>query len=369
MMLKLSRPVAITMWDFSWLERRWPGGGYEDWGRALDELAERGYDAVRIDAYPHLISWAAGEESELLPTWHFLDWGSPMKCDVGPLPALTEFIAACASREIRVGLSSWFREDRRNLRMRITDPSVHARIWVETLDVIRGAGLLDSILFVDLCNEWPGDRWAPFFVNDPPTDAWNGNTEKSRDWMKRAAAIVRREYPGIPLTFSFWPDVFAEEPADNSYLDFFEPHIWLSQQGGFYRHVGYSFEPFDIKGMENVAAHAAAVYQSGKAHWLELLAAAIDRHAFYSGRTGRGLVTTECWGPVDYKDGPRLDWGWVKECCEFGVERAAASGRWLGIATSNFCGPQFCGMWRDVGWHQRLTSLIKAAVPADELRP
>ena len=24
-------PRAITMWDFSWLERRWPGAGYEDW--------------------------------------------------------------------------------------------------------------------------------------------------------------------------------------------------------------------------------------------------------------------------------------------------------------------------------------------------
>lgn len=22
-------PRAITMWDFSWLERRWPGAGYE----------------------------------------------------------------------------------------------------------------------------------------------------------------------------------------------------------------------------------------------------------------------------------------------------------------------------------------------------
>ena len=52
--LSLDRPCAITMWDFSWLERRWPGAGYEDWDRALDELAERGYDAVRIDAYPHL---------------------------------------------------------------------------------------------------------------------------------------------------------------------------------------------------------------------------------------------------------------------------------------------------------------------------
>jgi len=44
------------MWDFSWLERRWPGAGYEDWDKVLDELAERGYNAVRIDAYPHLIA-------------------------------------------------------------------------------------------------------------------------------------------------------------------------------------------------------------------------------------------------------------------------------------------------------------------------
>ncbi|MDR1800091.1 MAG: hypothetical protein LBR19_09490, partial [Bifidobacteriaceae bacterium] len=26
------------MWDFSWLERRWPGGGYEDWDEALGAL-------------------------------------------------------------------------------------------------------------------------------------------------------------------------------------------------------------------------------------------------------------------------------------------------------------------------------------------
>ena len=35
---KIAYPLAITMWDFSWLERRWPGAGYEDWDVALDEL-------------------------------------------------------------------------------------------------------------------------------------------------------------------------------------------------------------------------------------------------------------------------------------------------------------------------------------------
>ncbi|MBM4057303.1 MAG: cellulase, partial [Planctomycetes bacterium] len=54
--LRLPHPVGIAMWDFSWLERRWPGAGYEDWDVAVGELADRGYEAVRIDAYPHLIS-------------------------------------------------------------------------------------------------------------------------------------------------------------------------------------------------------------------------------------------------------------------------------------------------------------------------
>ena len=52
------------------------------------------------------------------------------------------------------------------------------------------------------------------------------------------------------------------------------------------------------------------------------------------------------------------DWGWVKELCAHGVEEAVKTGRWTGIATSNFCGPQFTGMWRDVDWHQRLTKRI-----------
>ena len=55
------------------------------------------------------------------------------------------------------------------------------------------------------------------------------------------------------------------------------------------------------------------------------------------------------------------DWGWVKELCEVGVGAAAATGRWAALCTSNFCGPQFHGMWRDVAWHQRLTRIIRAS--------
>jgi hypothetical protein len=48
-------------------------------------------------------------------------------------------------------------------------------------------------------------------------------------------------------------------------------------------------------------------------------------------------------------------------CAALGTEEAAATGRWLAIATSNFCGPQFAGMWRDIGWHRHLTGTIHSS--------
>jgi len=51
-----------------------------------------------------------------------------------------------------------------------------------------------------------------------------------------------------------------------------------------------------------------------------------------------------------------------------GAETASDSGRWLGLATSNFCGPQFDGMWRDVRWHREMTAIIRSGTIAADLR-
>jgi hypothetical protein len=352
---RLARPLAITMWDFSWLERRWPGAGYEDWDQALAELRTRGYDAVRIDAYPHLIAAGADRTWELLPCWNQQDWGSPALNRVRVQPALNDFIAACARHGLLVGLSTWFREDRDRTRMRIASPEDLGRIWVAALDSIP-ATARKQLLYVDLCNEWPLDVWAPFY----PKGTLRTSPEGVR-WMREAIAAVRAAHPGLSYTFSFTSEYDSWREQDVSMLDFLEPHLWMTHFTDFYEKVGYHYERFESKGYENLVQHAERLYRERPQHWQDGLKKGIALLADWSRLSRKALITTECWSLVDYKDWPLLSWGWLKELCEIGVREASASGRWAAMATSNFCGPQFRGMWRDVEWHRRQTDVIHRA--------
>ena len=158
-----------------------------------------------------------------------------------------------------------------------------------------------------------------------------------------------------------------EKLADCSFLDLYEHHIWMAQQNGgeFYKLVGYGYNRFSPDDYKNVVKNAERVYRERPEYWQKLLTDKIELMASVARKNRRPLVTTECWGLVDYKDWPLLKWDWVKDLCELGTITAARTGMWVGVATSNFCGPQFAGMWRDVEWHKRLTSIIRSS-PLDE---
>jgi hypothetical protein len=366
---RAKRPRAITMWEFSWIERRWSGAGYEDWDRALDELRDRGYDAVRIDPFPHLLAADPHKTWTLLPEWSVQDWGSPDVNRIVLLPALFEFLQKCRQRGIKVGLSTWYRKDQDDTRLKITSPEIHATQWIRTLDFIAEAGLLDDILYVDLCNEWPGEDWAPFAPGHITYGQWDNPA--SVEWMHKAIALVREKYADLPLFFSVATgNMQSFLTQDLHDFDLLDPHIWMTQGNGgeFYKLTGYNYERFDGKGYTNLSLKADDTYRARPGYWQGLLTSQIDAFAEVSAKIGKPLITTECWGIVDYKDWPLLKWNWVQELCVLGVTRAAASHRWLAIASSNFCGPQFVGMWRDRDWHRRVTEIIKTAEIAPELR-
>lgn len=345
------------MWDFSWLERRWPGAGYENWDTALDELRERGYDAVRIDAYPHLVAADPEREWELEPVWSQQDWGSPARTRVRVQPMLNQFIEKCAERGIKVALSSWFRRDTDNIRMQIRTPQGLGQAWQRTLDTITAAGLGDTLLYVDLCNEFASHIWSPFFSPDQgDDDRVYRNNPRGRQWMTNSIATVRATHPDLDYCFSFISEF--DKNQDISFLDLVDLHVFMVLWSDFDEQVGYRYELFESTGYDNMARNAEAVYRSRPEHWCKALDQGIDLAAEWARRAGKPLVTTEGWGVINYKDWPLLSWAWVKELCAYGVRRAVANGRWAAMATSTFCGPQFVGMWRDVAWHRRMTDLI-----------
>ena len=348
--------MAIAMWDFSWLERRWTGAGYEDWDRVLDELSDRGYNCVRIDAFPHLVAADPDKQWMLNPHWDNADWGSPDINSVQVQPYLNEFIRKCASRNIRVALSSWWRKDNDNLAAQIKTPGDLAAVWVKTLDSIAAEGLLKNIEFVDLSNEFPIPIWTPYL-----TDGFVRNSPEGRHWMKDSIRILREKYPDLNYTFSFTTEYENCLSEDVSALDLLELHCWIIQFSDFYKRIGFEYTPWGHEQFRKIVKSGKTEYYKNKKEYQEKLVKGIELLAEWSRKSGKPIATTECWGPIDYKDYPMLEWSWVKEICAFGTIEATKQGRWKYIATSNFCGPQFTGMWRDIEWHRKLTGIIKKA--------
>jgi hypothetical protein len=278
-------------------------------------------------------------------------------------PALNQFIAKCREHGLLVALSTWFREDTSGTRLKIGDPERLGAVWKTTLDSIAAAGGMDNILYVDLCNEFPLSVWTPFIKT-----RISRTTAEGVRWMAEPIAALRKAYRQLDYTFSFTSEYDTWQQQDVSMLDFLELHLWMTHFSDFYKQVGYNYERFESKGYENLADRGEQVYRSNPEHWKERLDYGIQVLSKWSAASGKPLITTECWGVVDYKDWPLLDWSWVKDLCRFGVERACAQRRWVALATSNFCGPQFVGMWRDVSWHRRLTELIHDTPLPDAFR-
>lgn len=191
------------MWDFSWLERRWPGAGYENWDTALDELRERGYDAVRIDAYPHLVAADPEREWELEPVWSQQDWGSPARTRVRVQPMLNKQVGYQYELFEPTGYDNMARNAEAVYRSR-------PEHWCKALD--QG---------IDLAAEWARragkplvttEGWGVINYKDWPLLNWAWVKELCEHGVRRAvangrwAAIATSTFCG-PQFVGMWRDV------------------------------------------------------------------------------------------------------------------------------------------------------------------
>lgn len=395
-LLRSGERFSVTMWEYSWLVQRngiahrRPIFGsedeYADWDKVLDELCERGYDCVRIDAFPHLLAKGPnGESSEeftMLPVDDHFMWGNHEEVTVAPRRGLVDFMRKCMERNIYVGLSSWYNDDLTHRKLTIHSPHDYARIWTETLNILSSEGLAEGIVWVDICNEFPLHEWAPGAHSEifgggqkipaetgasgfnPPWDA--ESRAKFRHFLTESISEIRTAHPEMNYTFSLINFAAAESVAQipTGVFDLLEPHIWTTDNASWREDTGMdmarSGDP--MTSLRAFVKQFTSRFPSSLERCRKILKQEMDEWRVRASARKIPLVTTEGWATVFYEDTGEppdgRDWGWLKEVAEVAIDLALEL-EWQGICTSNFSEPHFEGMWGDVAWHRRMSSKIR----------
>lgn len=397
--LALSVPVvarhACTMWEFSWMLRRSGNQSeYADWAKVLDEAVERGYNCLRIDAFPHLV--AAGDgNATVLPQPDYFMWGNNKEAvTVNAQRDLVAFMSMGAQRGLSFGLSTWLTPDTLDRRGAVRTPGDLVRIWNATLHLISSHGLLGHVLWVDVLNEFPVvGTWAPgvwqtIFRLPWPKSAslqnaltglvlavpWKGEVlSRANAFLTDVIPVLRRQFPHMNYTYSFQGNAMSMpnvQKLNTSEFDIAELHLWLSDNLPFMLETGETAmfsDPYP-KNLEAFAPKVTKMYPKNREKWVTWLLKHIDMWHDWAETRGLPVITTEAWGPINYDDVAgdtnHTYWNWVKDIGEVALRHALCQG-WLGVATSNFAEPHFKGMWVDVPWHQNQTATIRNFTPED----
>lgn len=389
---QVKKPVAIAMWDFSWLLRHYATGEFADWSQTLDALVERGYNAVRMDVFPHLV--AANPEGTVVEEfdfpkgdWRPVMWGNQYSTKVRPREALLEFLPKCTERGVHVGMSTWFFGPGAE---KVTGLDGFVRVWDETLAFLKDHGVLNNVFYVDLLNEYPmfnGFKWLENelkAIRDKELGAIKNPEQRERqahEWDKnqgqynpaQQAFYKRFICDAIDRLKVKWPgfDFFACQTRVDSVpwqnMDFsrfavLDIHSWFVLNGALPTDTGY-WE--NIHGLADNDLKFPEVNAKLKANWdknKDALVAWMTEFVQSVAAKGRALGVpygnTEGWGLINWLDHPALDWDIIKEAAEICARLGRANGYTFNC-TSNFTHPQFPRLWHDVQWHRKVTSIIR----------
>jgi len=387
------------MFYTSWILRHHRYGEFENWDRVLEELADRGYNAIRIDAMPQLVaSDSEGNITEeyrsVKDGWTPALWGNDYTTTIRPREALLEFLPKCKKYGIRVGLATWFQECGTGRKDIFSEEGGLLRAWKETLTFLDQHELLNNVIYVDLLNEYPfwhGYEWLKeglnersdikqFKLNNPEANLPEFDIRDSvglnqlqklfyNEFITSLIITLRNDYPQL----DFYASLDSGMPLsdiDISQFSAIDYHIWFAHHG-----MNFDLQQFQgtIPGLQQISTRdqkqdLGSIYNNLLTHWRDnkenLIAWMDQRLTTISGVAARHQIpcgNTEGWGPIWWFDHPELDWKWVKEAGEVCIDLALKHDNYKFLCTSNFSLPQFTGMWEDIKWHQKMTGMIKGS--------
>jgi hypothetical protein len=388
---QLNKRVAIAMWDFSWILRHHRYGEFENWDRTLDELAERGYNAIRMDCMPQfVVSSKDGVITEEFRSkkdgWLPALWGNDYTMSFRPREALLEFLPKCRERGIRAGLSSWFLNHNAGRTDIFMEEDGLFRAWDETLTFLDKHSLLDdNILYADVLNEFPcsnGYEWIKtelnkrsdvkqFKENNPDAHIPDFEAEKlpgnylqiefQKQFVNDILSRLKAKYPAIDFFVSFDPCIGAFDNIDLKHFGAIDRHIWIQRYSGGFPGLGEPASRVQNNNTDyrNNMKTINTFFKENKTGIETWVKAQLDDVAQTAAKHNLVCGNTEGWGPVLWLDHPELDWRWVKDAGDLCINLAVEFPEFKFLCTSNFTHPHFKGIWEDIKWHRRITEKIK----------
>lgn len=376
--------LTIAMWDFSWLYMHYQGGAFGDFNKVTDELLERGFNTVRIDAFPLIIGKLDSLNQKITIKGDSLrNWGASDKDRKHTIVTeLVEFMTITKEKGISVILSSWGQGavEHPNIRNDYTDREQFWKAWEKVINLLDDKDLLDHVVYVDFDQEFPyfspfdrelnrlGKEKTKTITSDSQAMEaagratvnysnlnWNpAQMDFVRNYFNGTLYHFQRQYPQLRFTFSFtgfWREIRAMQLKT---MDVLELHFFMngmdrynnrSNFGGLKKDRGehdykdymiridgimQSVRPMLMKEMHNQLAYAK--------EWSEEIAAP--------------LVTTEAWGPWWHMDHSDLEWKWLYDWCEDGMQLSTDYELW-GTTPWNYSHP-YWENWEKVEWYQKV---------------
>ena len=376
--------LTIAMWDFSWLYMHYSGGAFEDFDLVTDELVERGFNTVRIDAFPLIIGKLEKADQVVTIAGDPLrNWGpSDKDREHEVIPELLDFMKVTKEKGISVILSSWGQEalEYPNIKNDFTDRIEFWKAWEKVLDLLKENDLIDHVVYVDFDQEFPYfSPIAPELNNLGKVKSKNitsdlhameaagiaENVSKKLKWNPVQMKFVREymngtlthfqwKYPELRFTFSltsYWEEVRA---MDLKTFDVLELHFWMTQSERFSTRSGFSSMKKD-RGDHDYKDYMSRIEKSMESVRPMLMKDMYNRLAWtkqWSEEIAAPLVTTEAWGPWWHMDHKDLNWQWLYDWCEEGMQLSSDYQLW-GTTPWNYSHP-YWENWKNVEWYQKV---------------
>lgn len=368
--------LALACWDYSWLTRRdGRATEYRDLDRAFAGLAERGYNALRVDPVPHLLargeSGLISDRFDIYPEGLELRRGARVPVQVQPRRLLPELLRRARDHGIQLWLSSWFVPDSQARRSFVRRPADFIRVWSETLNFIEQEGFAEQVLAVDFCHEFPQapaahGAYRRIFNTHPmnPLPNWLSWSPAASRRVEEYLLEVPRALRALHPRVLFGVSVAAGQEnnlrqLDTSELDFMDHHLWLSDDPRFRLASGELLRRAPLALGERLQGRMAALlYRSRQSQWVERLRRRMHEQVEF-GRMRR-LLPMLGEGYVRQSQEQTLDWDWVRLVSEHTVMAALDEGMQV-VSTGLHARPHSPGFWDDVAWHQRITAMIRTS--------